>query len=62
LAAATAGEASLAAAEHLMQVFGGVGFTWDNPAHLYLKRAKADRLRWGHPDVHYAALADLLGI
>jgi alkylation response protein AidB-like acyl-CoA dehydrogenase len=60
LAAGVAGDAALAAAEITLQVFGGVGFTWDNPAHLYLKRAKANRLLWGQPAAHRRRLADLL--
>ena len=60
LAAATAGDAALAAAEQVMQVHGGEGFTWRNPAHLYLKRAKSNRLLWGHPDEHRRRLGDLL--
>ena len=26
---------------------GGIGFTWEHPAHLYLKRAKADSIAFG---------------
>jgi alkylation response protein AidB-like acyl-CoA dehydrogenase len=62
LAAATSGDAALAAAEQMLQVHGGIGFTWDNSAHLYLKRAKSNRLLWGHPDVHRARLGELLGL
>ncbi len=62
LAAATAGDAAVAAAEQFMQVSGGVGFTWDNPAHLYLKRAKGNRLLFGHPDGHRERLGELLGL
>lgn len=62
LAMATAGDASMAAAEQMMQIHGGVGFTWDNPAHLYLKRAKSNRLLWGHPDVHRDRLGQLLDL
>jgi hypothetical protein len=30
------------AAEECVQLHGGIGFTWEHPAHLFLKRAKAD--------------------
>jgi alkylation response protein AidB-like acyl-CoA dehydrogenase len=62
LAAAVSGDAALRAADAGVQIHAGVGFTWDNPAHLYLKRAKSSRLLWGHPDEHRRRLAELLGI
>ena len=33
------------AAEECVQLHGGIGFTWEHPAHLYLKRAKSARSR-----------------
>ncbi|OLT13591.1 acyl-CoA dehydrogenase [Actinomadura sp. CNU-125] len=47
------------AAEECVQMHGGIGFTWEHPAHLYLKRAKADSIALGSPDRHRAALAVL---
>ncbi|TDE32890.1 acyl-CoA dehydrogenase family protein [Actinomadura sp. 6K520] len=47
------------AAEECVQMHGGIGFTWEHPAHLYLKRAKADSIALGTPDRHRAALARL---
>ena len=38
-----------AAAENI-QVHGGMGFTWEHPAHLYFKRAKASELLFGDLD------------
>ncbi|WP_127782527.1 acyl-CoA dehydrogenase family protein [Rhodococcus sp. X156] len=35
------------AAETLIQVHGGIGFTWEHDAHLYWRRAKVDRLLLG---------------
>ncbi|MFD4372837.1 acyl-CoA dehydrogenase family protein [Streptomyces sp. NPDC058486] len=50
------------AAEECVQLHGGIGMTWEHPAHLALKRAKADQLALGstgrHQDV-IAALTDL---
>jgi alkylation response protein AidB-like acyl-CoA dehydrogenase len=43
-------------------VHGGIGFTWEHPAHLYLKRAKSAEILFGDPALHRARLADLLGI
>ncbi|MQY09097.1 acyl-CoA dehydrogenase family protein [Actinomadura macrotermitis] len=50
------------AAEECVQMHGGIGFTWEHPAHLYLKRAKAGALALGTPDRHRAALARLAGL
>jgi|TARA_B100000315_G_scaffold256029_1_gene300988 alkylation response protein AidB-like acyl-CoA dehydrogenase len=32
-----------------IQMHGGIGFTWDHPAHLYLRRARADAQLFGTP-------------
>jgi alkylation response protein AidB-like acyl-CoA dehydrogenase len=52
-------EAAVAAAQECVQLHGGIGFTWEHPAHLYLKRAKAASVTFGSPAVHRAALASL---
>lgn len=59
LAKAACSEAALLAAEEMVQLHGGIGFTWEHPAHLYLKRAKAGSIALGTPDRHRAALASL---
>jgi 3-oxochol-4-en-24-oyl-CoA dehydrogenase len=48
-AAALAPEAALRAAEGCVQVLGGMGFTWEHEAHLYLKRALGLRSLAGPP-------------
>lgn len=45
-----------------IQVHGGIGFTWEHPAHLYLKRAKASQLLFGDPTYHRELLARRAGI
>lgn len=45
-----------------IQILGGIGFTWEHPAHLYLKRAKNAQLFLGSSDFHRQRLADLIGI
>ncbi|NKZ08519.1 acyl-CoA dehydrogenase family protein [Actinomadura latina] len=50
------------AAEECVQMHGGIGFTWEHPAHLYLKRAKADSIALGTPGRHRAALATLVDL
>ena len=55
-------EAAVNAAQECVQLHGGIGFTWEHPAHLYLKRAKAASVAYGTPGAHRAALADLVNI
>ncbi|HEX4397038.1 MAG TPA: acyl-CoA dehydrogenase family protein [Trebonia sp.] len=43
-----------------IQVHGGIGFTWEHPAHLYYRRAKSSELLFGSPAAHRRALAALL--
>jgi alkylation response protein AidB-like acyl-CoA dehydrogenase len=50
------------AAEECVQLHGGIGFTWEHPAHLYLKRAKAAALGYGTADRHRQALATLVDL
>jgi alkylation response protein AidB-like acyl-CoA dehydrogenase len=60
LTGATCSETALLAASENIQVHGGIGVTWEHPAHLYLKRATTDRLLLGDPQRHLARLADQL--
>ncbi|MCD0451576.1 acyl-CoA/acyl-ACP dehydrogenase [Actinocorallia sp. API 0066] len=66
LAAAVAqsycGELAVHAAEEAVQLHGGIGMTWEHPAHLYLKRAKADQIAFGTPGAHRAHLAGLVDL
>jgi len=62
VAKAYCSEAAVHAAQECVQLHGGIGFTWEHPAHLYLKRAKADSVGFGTPDAHRAALADLVNL
>jgi alkylation response protein AidB-like acyl-CoA dehydrogenase len=50
------------AAEECVQMHGGIGFTWEHPAHLYLKRAKSAAIALGTADQHRAALATLVDL
>jgi alkylation response protein AidB-like acyl-CoA dehydrogenase len=43
----------------MVQLHGGIGFTWEHPAHLYLKRAKSSSIALGTADRHRATLARL---
>jgi alkylation response protein AidB-like acyl-CoA dehydrogenase len=52
-----AGEAALSNAKSNVQVHGGMGFTWEVDAHLYLKRAWVLDTVFGSSDAHAEALA-----
>ena len=56
LAKAACSDTALEAAQEMIQLHGGIGFTWEHPAHLYLKRAKADSIALGTADAHRASL------
>jgi alkylation response protein AidB-like acyl-CoA dehydrogenase len=66
VAAATAhiccSQAYLFAATENIQVHGGIGFTWEHPAHLYFRRAKSSELLFGGPAVYHERLLHRLGI
>lgn len=55
-------DVAVLAAEECVQLHGGLGFTWEHPAHLWLKRAKADQIALGTPDRHRAVLAELVAL
>ncbi|SPM27608.1 Acyl-CoA dehydrogenase related to the alkylation response protein AidB, partial [Mycobacterium terramassiliense] len=50
------------AAEEGVQLHGGIGMTWEYPAHLYLKRAKSDQLALGTAYRHRALLGELVNL
>ena len=56
----TAGEAALANAKTCIQVHGGMGYTWEVDAHLFLKRAYALEPAFGTRDDWADTMADLL--
>lgn len=43
-----------------LQVHGGIGFTWENDIHLFLKRAKGNELSLGDPAFHREKIVQLL--
>ncbi len=55
-------EAFFKAAGDTIQIHGGMGFTWEHPAHLYFKRAKSSSLLFGGPLQHREQLANRVGI
>ncbi|WP_433087759.1 acyl-CoA dehydrogenase family protein [Dactylosporangium sp. CA-052675] len=49
LAKLSAAEAAWTITRESIQLLGGIGFTWEHPAHRYLKRATAGHLLFGDP-------------
>jgi acyl-CoA dehydrogenase len=50
LAAAAAFDAAVAATEGALQIHGGLGFTWEHPVHLLLRRAAANAVLVGRAE------------
>ena len=59
LAASTAPEAAFRCAKDCVQLLGGVGFTWEHDAHVFLKRALAVRQLLGGAARWHRRAADL---
>jgi len=49
-------------AGEMIQLHGGIGFTWEHDAHLYFKRARSDASLLGTPDWHREQIAQLAGL
>jgi alkylation response protein AidB-like acyl-CoA dehydrogenase len=62
LAKSFCSDAYLKAAAENIQLHGGVGFTWEDDAHLYFKRAKSSEVFLGDPTYHRELLAQRLGV
>jgi len=62
LAKSYCSEAYFHAAADNIQIHGGIGFTWEHPAHLYFKRAKSSELLFGDPTYHRELLARRIGL
>ena len=62
LAKSYCSEAYFHAAAENIQIHGGMGFTWEHPAHLYFKRAKSSELLFGDPVYHRERVAERIGL
>ncbi|MFD8287318.1 acyl-CoA dehydrogenase [Streptomyces lavendulae] len=61
LAAGTALDAAYSCAKDCIQVLGGIGFTWEHDAHVYLRRALVARQLLGPGDGHRMRAVRLAG-
>lgn len=62
MAKAAAGECQRLMVQDGLQLHGGIGFTWENDLHMFLKRAKSGDFLFGTALVHRAAVARMLGV
>ena len=60
IAKAWAGDAFVRGAEENIQIHGGIGFTWEYDAHLYLRRALSSRELLGNGAFHHERIARAL--
>jgi alkylation response protein AidB-like acyl-CoA dehydrogenase len=60
IAQATTSETYSRVAAENIQIHGGIGFTWEHPAHLYFRRAKSDEALLGDPHQHRSRIGELL--
>lgn len=58
LAAAQCAEAAVYSSTENIELHGGIGYTWEHPAHLYYKRALSSAALFGAPRAHRARVAD----
>jgi alkylation response protein AidB-like acyl-CoA dehydrogenase len=62
MAGATCPQAFLRCALENVQLHGGIGFTWEHPAHLYVRRAESDLALFGDAEQHREGVLQSLGI
>jgi alkylation response protein AidB-like acyl-CoA dehydrogenase len=56
IAASYCSESFLQTAKDMIQLHGGIGFTWEHDAHLFLRRARSTYSLLGTPPTHRAGL------
>jgi alkylation response protein AidB-like acyl-CoA dehydrogenase len=62
MAKALCAETYVQVAYDTIQIHGGIGFTWEHPAHLYFRRAKSNALLLGAPAHHRELVAQRMGL
>ena len=62
MAGATCPPAFLRCALENVQLHGGIGFTWEHSAHLYVRRAESDLALFGDAEQHREDVLQILGI
>ncbi len=62
VAKAVCSDAYVAITGEMIQVHGGIAYTWEHDAHLYFKRARASLALFGDADAHRERVAALVGV
>jgi alkylation response protein AidB-like acyl-CoA dehydrogenase len=62
MAAARSSDAAWEATASALQVFGGIGFTWEHDLQFWLKRSRVAGRMLGSPRDHRDRVADLIGL
>jgi alkylation response protein AidB-like acyl-CoA dehydrogenase len=62
MAAATAADSAWETTASALQVFGGIGFTWEHDLQFWLKRSRVAGRMLGSPREHRERVADLIGL
>jgi alkylation response protein AidB-like acyl-CoA dehydrogenase len=62
MAKASAHDAQRLVCQHMIQTLGGIGFTWEHDAHLYMKRAESTGALFGTAPEHRLDIATELGV
>lgn len=61
LAKAHVADVAVRTARATVEAHGGIGYTWEYPLHLFLKRAMFDRAVWGGVEEHRNRVAEFSG-
>ena len=62
VAGAVCADAAVQAAAEAVQLHGGIGFTWEHPAHSYFRRAMGNEAAQGGSRTHRSTIAALVGL
>jgi alkylation response protein AidB-like acyl-CoA dehydrogenase len=62
VAKVTVDEASFFISQGCLQIHGGIGYTWEHPLHLYLRRVASNAAKFGDSRAHKERILSLNGI
>jgi acyl-CoA dehydrogenase len=62
VAGAVCTDAAVLVASEAIQLHGGIGFTWEHPAHSYYRRVMGNEALQGNSRDHRRRIADLIGV
>jgi alkylation response protein AidB-like acyl-CoA dehydrogenase len=62
IAKAWSGEAGIDVSQGCLQVFGGIGYTWEHDCHLFLRRLAMNHSLFGSPEWHRERIVRIHGL